>query len=83
MPRLSQTQADKQFEAIKRRIGAYVFHNQINKIPVSESASRLGMSYDTFMRRCKKPGSFTLAELQFIANVLNISLASLLDTEAT
>lgn len=83
MPRLSQTQADKQREAVKRKIGAYVFRNQIDGIAMSESASRLGMTYDTFKRRCKKPGTFTLAELQFIANVLNVSLVSLLDAEVT
>lgn len=49
-----------------------------NGIAVTESANRPWMSYDTFNRRQKHPGDFRLCDLQFIANVLNISISTLI-----
>lgn len=78
MPRLAKTQAERQCAAILREVDAYVADRRRNGFDAQSAAQSLGLTYTVLWRRRKNPESFTLSELQSIANTLNISLPALL-----
>ena len=76
MPRLSKSQHEKQNDNIR-----YVIAGNLEKLRIGkyEFASKIGFGgYATFLKRWKSPDEFTLGDLRRIANVVNISLNTLL-----
>lgn len=78
MPRLPQSRADRQQTAVLRAIDAYAAERKRAGQTMKMTARTFGLEYQTFNHRRKRPETFTLAELQRIANTLNISLMTLL-----
>lgn len=83
MPRLSKTQAERQCDAIVRAVDGYFAECRRAGRDRYEAAASLGIPYTTLRRRTMSPESFTLGELQSIANTLNLSLPSLLGERST
>jgi AraC-like DNA-binding protein len=80
MPRHSPSAQESERIRIARRIRHHVNDAlQERGLCIEEAAKSLGMKQGTLYNRFKNPGSFTLLELQGIANAMNISLASLVD----
>ena len=76
MPRLSKSQQEKNDDAIRYAIAGNLAKLHMSK---SELASKCGMQgYATFTRRWNDPNRFTLGDLRCIANILNISIYTLL-----
>ena len=76
MPRLSKSQHEKQNDNIR-----YVIAGNLEKLHIRKHdfARRIGFGgYATYLKRWKEPDEFTLGDLRRIANVLNISLNTLL-----
>lgn len=78
MPRLAKSKEDKQRQSLVDAIDLYMI-GKIRSGADSRTAARsLGIPYSTLNKRRQNPGNFTLREIQFIANVLNVSVPSLL-----
>lgn len=78
MPRLPKSKEDKQRQAIIDAIDLYMIGKTRSGIDARTAAATLGIKYSTLLNRRKNPGGFTLREIQSIANVLNISVPTLL-----
>lgn len=81
MPRLPKTKAEAQQAAVLRNIDVYIAERRRAGADCNQIAASLGMGYTTLYHKMKKPETFRLDELQFIANVLNISISRLLGEE--
>lgn len=81
MPRLPKTKAEAQQAAVLRNIDIYIAERRRAGADCNQIAASLGMGYTTLYHKMKKPETFRLDELQFIANVLNISISRLLGEE--
>lgn len=81
MPRLPQTQADKQYKTVRYHIAAYIDDRTRAGWDSRQIASALGFNYATLLSRRNNPQSFTLEELQRIANVLNITVPTLIGAQ--
>lgn len=80
MPRISPSAGEAARIRIVRRIRHHVDDARRERgLCFEETAKSLGMKQGTLYNRFKNPGSFTLLELQGIANAMNISLATLVD----
>ncbi|MCI8388947.1 MAG: hypothetical protein HFE63_10860 [Clostridiales bacterium] len=78
MPRLAKTQAEKQQESILRWLDIYTGERSRAGSDSETIARSLGFAYSTLYKRRKNPWDFTLAELQRMANVMNITISTLL-----
>ena len=78
MPRLPQSRADHHQTAVLIAIDEYAAERKRAGQTMEMTARTFGLEYQTFNRRRHRPETFTLAELQRIANALNISLMTLL-----
>lgn len=78
MPRLARLKTENQYSKLVENIRLYQLKRSDAGDSCFESAQRLGIPYRTLMNKMKKPGTFTLRELQSIANTLNVSISSLL-----
>ena len=78
MPRLTRLKTENQYSKLVENIRLYQLKRSDAGDNCFESAQRLGIPYRTLANRLKKPGTFTLRELQSVANTLNVSIASLL-----
>ncbi|MGN1128532.1 MAG: hypothetical protein ACI4T6_06195 [Candidatus Flemingiibacterium sp.] len=78
MPRLAKLKTEIQYVKLVDNIRLYQLKRSDAGDSCFESAQRLGIPYRTLMNKMKKPGTFTLRELQSIANTLNVSISSLL-----
>lgn len=78
MPRLPKTTAQRQRDAVVRAVDGYFAERKRSGCDCYAASAALGVAYSTLRRRTLDPGTFTLSELQSIANTLNVSLASLL-----
>ena len=78
MPRLPKTQAQRQRDAIVRAVDGYFAECKRSGRDYLHTAAALGVPYATLRRRTHAPETFTLGELQSIANTLNVSLSTLL-----
>ena len=79
MPRLPQTERDRQCSAVKRAIDAYKAERYRAKARPEEVAKALGVPYPRLQRLLREsPEKLELRELQSIANALNITVPTLL-----
>lgn len=78
MPRLPKSREDRQRQAIIDAIDLYMIGKTRSGVDARTAAATLGINYSTLLNRRKNPGGFTLREIQSIANVLNISVPTLL-----
>lgn len=78
MPRLPLTKAQHQRLALVRTIDGYIGERRRAGAGHREIAMSLGLGYTTLREKLAKPERFRLDEIQFIANVLNISISRLL-----
>ena len=78
MPRLPLTKAQHQRLALVRTIDGYIGERRRAGAGHREIAMSLGLGYTTLREKLAKPERFRLGEIQFIANVLNISISRLL-----
>ena len=78
MPRLPKTQAQRQRDAVVRALDVYFAERKRSGSDYLHTAAALGVPYATLRRRTHAPETFTLGELQSIANTLNVSLSTLL-----
>ena len=78
MPRLSQTQQEKKNQALMNRLDAYIMQRYRAGDNSETVARALGLTKSTMYNRLAKPSTFTLQELYFIANVLNVNVGTLL-----
>ena len=78
MPRLAKLKTEIQYVKLVDNIRLYQLKRSDAGDSCFESAQRLGIPYRTLMNKMKKPGTFTLRELQSVANTLNVSIATLL-----
>lgn len=83
MPRLPQSRADRQQTAILRAIDTYAAERKRAGQSMESTARALGFEYQTLNHRRHRPESFTVGELQRIANTLNVSLIALLGEKGT
>lgn len=80
MPRIAPSAQEAVRIRIVRRIRHHIDDARRERgLCFEETVKTLGMKQGTLYNRFKSPGSFTLLELQGIANAMNISLASLVD----
>lgn len=78
MPRLNQTTADRQRTAVVHALDCYTADRRRAGDDSRQIAERLGFDYQLLRLRKQSPENFKLGELQRIANVLNVSLATLI-----
>lgn len=78
MPRLPKSKEDKQRQAIVNAVDLYMIGKTRSGVDARTAAAAFGFSYSTLLNRRKNPGNFTLREIQSIANVLNVSVPTLL-----
>ena len=78
MPRLSKTQAQRQRDSVVRAIDGYLAECKRGGRDFKATSRALGVPYATLRRRTADPATFTLGELQSIANTINVSLPALL-----
>lgn len=81
MPRLPSPKAQRQRQALVRTIDGYIGARRRAGAGHREIAMSLGLGYTTLREKLAKPERFRLDEIQFIANVLNISISRLLGEE--
>ena len=81
MPRLAKSRAEKQYSKLVGAIRVYMYDRRDIGESCHEAALRLGMPYERLNARLKKPGDFTLRELEGIANVMNVSIPALIGGE--
>lgn len=81
MPRLPLTKAQRQRLALVRTIDGYIGERRRAGAGHREIAMSLGLGYTTLREKLAKPERFRLDEIQYIANVLNLSVAKLLGDE--
>lgn len=79
MPMKITTQ--RQRDAIVVRLKKYIADCKREKLGCHRTADSLGMEYHTLRRRLIFPGTFTLAELQRVAEGIGIPLSELLREE--
>ena len=78
VPRLSMTEGERQMRCVIERIDAYRADRERAGWDCYRIAESLGLSYMTLQNRIKRPEGFKLVELQRVANVLNITVATLI-----
>lgn len=78
MPRLSQTVAEKQLDALRNSVDIYMMKRTRDGVDCSTAAAALGFKYSTLRDRRKRPETFTIGEIQRIANTLNVTIPTLL-----
>lgn len=78
MPRLAKDAIERQREAVLHAIDVYTADRIREGDDCETIAKRLGFGYCTLHSRKKNPEKFTLAELQRMANVMNIPLGTFL-----
>lgn len=79
----TKTTAQRQRDAIVIRLKNYVADRKREKLGCHQTAGSLGMEYHTLMRRLKFPETFTLGELQRVAEGLGVPLAELFERRDT
>ena len=78
MPRLTKTHAEKQQESILRWLDIYTGERSRAGADYVTIARSLGFPYSSLYKRRKNPSDFTLAELQRMASVMNITISTLI-----
>ncbi|MGM9683233.1 MAG: hypothetical protein ACI3XQ_06520 [Eubacteriales bacterium] len=78
MPRLVKSKAERQYSKLVGAVRIYMLERRDCGENCHDAALRLGMPYERLNGRLKKPGDFTLRELQAIANVMNVSIPALI-----
>lgn len=78
MPRLSRTTAEKQLDAIRGAVDIYMMKRTRDGVDCNTAAAALGFKYSTLRDKRKRPETFTVGEIQRIANTLNITIPTLL-----
>ena len=78
MPRLTRTTAEKQLEALKDAVDIYMMKRTRDGVDCATAAAALGFRYSTLRDRRKRPETFTIGEIQLIANALNVTIPTLL-----
>lgn len=79
----TKTTAQRQRDAIVIRLENYVSDRKREKLGCHQTAGSLGMEYHTLRRRLKFPETFTLGELQRVAEGLGVPLAELFERRDT
>lgn len=74
-----KTTTQRQRDAIVVRLENYVADRKREKLGCHQTAGSLGMEYHTLRRRLKFPETFTLGELQQVAEGLGVPLAELFE----
>lgn len=77
----TKTTAQRQRDAIVIRLENYVADRKREKLGCHQTAGSLGMEYHTLRRRLMFPETFTLGELQRVAEGLGVPLAELFKEE--
>lgn len=78
MPRLSKTTAEKQLDALRDAVDVYLMRRTRDGVDCITAAAALGFKYSTLRDRRKHPETFTVGEIQRIANTLNVTIPTLL-----
>lgn len=78
MPRLSRTAAEKQLDAIRDAVDIYMMKRARDGVDCNTAAAALGFKYSTLRDKRKRPETFTVGEIQRIANTLNVTIPTLL-----
>lgn len=78
MPRLSRTAAEKQLDAIRDAVDIYMMKRTRDGVDCNTAAASLGFKYSTLRDKRKRPETFTVGEIQRIANTLNVTIPTLL-----
>lgn len=78
MPRLSRTAAEKQLDAIRDAVDIYMMKRARDGVDCNTAAAALGFKYSTLRDKRKRPETFTIGEIQRIANTLNVTIPTLL-----
>lgn len=78
MPRLSRTTAEKQLDAIRDAVDIYMMKRTRDGVDCNTAAAALGFKYSTLRDKRKRPETFTVGEIQRIANTLNVTIPTLL-----
>lgn len=76
-----KTTTQRQRDALVFRIERYFADRKREKLGFRATADTLGVRYSTLRRRMIYPGTFTLAELQRVAEGIGIPLPELLREE--
>lgn len=79
----TKTTAQRQRDAIVIRLKNYVADRKREKLGCHQTAGSLGMEYHTLRRRLMFPETFTLGELQRVAEGLGVPLAELFERRDT
>lgn len=79
----TKTTAQRQRDAIVIRLKNYVADRKREKLGCHQTAGSLGMEYHTLRRRLVFPETFTLGELQRVAEGLGVPLAELFERRDT
>ncbi len=84
MPRMSEKERERQCKNVVERIDAYTAacRRKTPRMEREQIAASLGFNYVTLWSRLKHPEMFTFRELQNIASVLNITVATLIGDRA-
>ena len=77
MPRLSRTTAEKQLDAIRDAVDIYMMKRARDGVDCNTAAAALGFKYSTLRDKRKRPETFTVGEIQRIANTLYITIPTL------
>lgn len=75
----TETTAQRQRDALVFRIKRYLIDRKREKFGCHQTADSLGMEYHTLRRRLTFPETFTLGELQQVAEGLGVPLAELFE----
>jgi len=75
----TKTTAQRQRDAIVIRLEKYIASRKREKLGCHQTADSLGMEYHTLRRRMAYPETFTLFELQRVAEGLGVPLAELFE----
>lgn len=78
MPRLSRTAAEKQLDALRDAVDVYMMKRTRDGIDCKTAAAALGFKYSTLRDKRNRPETFTVGEIQRIANTLNVTIPTLL-----
>ena len=73
----TKTTAQRQRDALVVRLEKYIASRKREKLGCHQTADSLGMEYHTLRRRMEFPETFTLGELQRVAEGLGVPLAEL------
>lgn len=83
MPRIAKSEREERMDRIAKRVRHYYDDiRRDRKLRCETAANTLGFTcYPTFRNRLNRPSDFTLGELFAIANVMNISIETLIGKE--